>query len=90
MSCSAAYSPKLIHALSLIDAYVDPVLGKTTFIRQLVGQDFKHMDIGPQPTTEEFVVVSKTVTVHPRVHTAADQLTVEFTAHLSVAVRPAS
>lgn len=33
-------------------------MGKTTFIRQLLGQDFPGLRIGPEPTTDKFVAVS--------------------------------
>eukprot|EP01047_Picozoa_sp_COSAG01_P063752 COSAG01_NODE_8320_length_2831_cov_2.616032_3_plen_217_part_00 len=33
-------------------------VGKTTFIRQLIGQDFPGQRIGPEPTTDRFVAIS--------------------------------
>jgi len=33
-------------------------VGKTTFLRHLVGRDFPSMHIGPEPTTDTFTVVS--------------------------------
>jgi len=33
-------------------------VGKTTFIRNLVGQDFPGQRIGPEPTTDKFVAIS--------------------------------
>jgi len=32
-------------------------VGKTTFIRYLLGRDFPGQRIGPEPTTDRFVVV---------------------------------
>jgi GTPase SAR1 family protein len=32
--------------------------GKSTFIRQLIGQDYPGMRIGPEPTTDKFVAIS--------------------------------
>lgn len=34
-------------------------VGKTTFIKHLIGRDFPGIRIGPEPTTERFIVVSK-------------------------------
>ena len=37
-------------------------VGKTTFIRQLLGRDFPGCRIGPEPTTDKFVAVSHSTT----------------------------
>lgn len=40
-------------------------VGKTTFIRQLLGQDFPGQRIGPEPTTDKFVAVRACMPAQP-------------------------
>ena len=56
---SAPLSPGEVKARPMVLLIGQYSTGKTTFIRHLLGRDFPHMHIGPEPTTDGFMAIVK-------------------------------